>query len=68
MFIMASSLVRLDVVVLTVIMLCDVRAAAVPADPPDKNTKAAATPPSVAAANTGTPTRRAGFLGALGLE
>jgi hypothetical protein len=68
MFIMASSLVRLDVAVVTVVMLCDVRAAAVPADPPDKNTKAAATPPSVAAANTGTPTRRAGFLVALGLE
>jgi hypothetical protein len=68
MSIMASSLVRLDVAVVTAIMLCDVRAAAVPADPPDKNTKAAATPASVAAANTGTPTRRAGFLVVLGLE
>jgi len=68
MFKMASSLVRLDVALVTEIMACDVRAAAFPVDPPDKNTKAAATPASVAAANTGRPTRRAGFLVALGLE
>jgi hypothetical protein len=68
MFNMASSLVRLDVLLVTEITLCEVRAAAFPADPPEKNTKAAATPASVAAANTGTPTRRAGFLVVRGLE
>jgi hypothetical protein len=68
MFNMASSLVRLDVLLVTEITLCEVRATAFPDDPPEKNTKAAATPASVAAANTGTPTRRAGFLVVRGLE
>jgi hypothetical protein len=68
MFSMASSLVRLDVLLVTEITLCEARAAAFPADPPEKNRKAAATPASVAAASTGTPTRRAGFLVVLGLE
>jgi hypothetical protein len=64
-----SSLVRLDAAVAAEIELCEEDAAAAgPADPPVKNTKAAATPASVAAANTGTPILTAGFTGALGLE
>ena len=63
-----SSLVRLDAALVSEIVACEGRAAAAPGDPPVRNTKAAATPASVAAANTGTPTLRAGFLVVLGLE
>ena len=63
-----SSLVRLDAALVTEIFPWELVVAAEPDGPPDKNTKAAATPASVAAANTGTPTRRTGFLEALGLE
>ena len=63
------SLVRLDAVLATEILLWEADVdAADPADPPVKNTKAAATPASVAAANTGTPILTAGFRGVLGLE
>ena len=67
-----SSLARLEVLpevlLVTETTLSGDWAATAPGDPPDKNTKAAATPASVAAADTGTPTRRAGFLVVLGLE
>jgi hypothetical protein len=66
--IIMSSLVRLDAACVTEIVPWELVDAAEPADPPVKNTKAAATPASVAAANTGTPTRRTGFLDVLGLE
>jgi hypothetical protein len=64
-----SSLVRLDPALATEIELCEEDVdAADPVDPPVKNTKAAATPASVAAANTGTPILTAGFREVLGLE
>ena len=64
-----SSLVRLDAALVTEILPCEEDVdAADPADPPVKNTKAAATPASVATANTGTPIMTAGFREVLGLE
>jgi hypothetical protein len=66
--IIMSSLVRLDAALVTEIFWWELVVAAEPGGPPVKNTKAAATPASVATANTGTPTRRTGFLEVLGLE
>jgi hypothetical protein len=66
--IIMSSLVRLDAALVTEIVPWELVDAAEPVGPPDKNTKAAATPASVATANTGTPIRKAGFLAVLGLE
>jgi len=63
-----SSLVRLDAALVTEIFPWELVDAAEPDGPPDKNTKAAATPASVAAANIGTPTRRTGFRNVLGRE
>jgi hypothetical protein len=55
-----KSLVRPEAVLVTRIVSCEGFAAA---DPPCKNTKAAATPASVAAATTGAPRLVTGLLG-----